>query len=125
MNIINCTIVFQAIHFFIAYLLILWGFGPLYHAVRKRREELEYLRRYADGIQPSIEHAARVHKQRWSVFAREVKELLMAAAFLSKTDQVLPFSKKTCLSNVMYDFSEKTVAEMKNMLIQKILEDGV
>jgi len=75
MNInINFTIILQAIHFFIAYLLVRWAFNPLWLAIKVRRDQQDYLHRSIVGIDHDIDRAQKHHTANWQKFSAQISD---------------------------------------------------
>lgn len=77
MNInINFTIILQAIHFLIAYLLVRWAFNPLWLAIKVRRDQQDYLHRSIVGIDHDIDRAQKHHTANWQKFSTQISDCI-------------------------------------------------
>lgn len=82
MNInINFTIILQAIHFLIAYLLVRWAFNPLWLAIKVRRDQQDYLHRSIVGIDHDIDRAQKHHTANWQKFSAHISDRISTLCY--------------------------------------------
>lgn len=122
MNInINCTIIFQTIHFLIAYLLIRWAFNPLWLAIKVRRDQQDYLHRSIVGIDHDIDRARKNHLSIWQQFSEHINKRIQTLFY----DKAYPISNTFAEENIQKNISEKSidlalVEEIAHALVLKI-----